>query len=115
MLVFDPNLRINANEALHHNYFSEYRRQYLFSGLNHFSLNHGNPSSATNAMIHTPQTEGTPSVFHAQTRPSSQDHPTNNADYKSSLSSIATMSSSEDQLSSNSISPSYSTVHAFPR
>ena len=41
MLVFDPNMRINANEALHHAYFNEYRRQYLFSGLNHFSLNNG--------------------------------------------------------------------------
>ena len=115
MLVFDPNFRINANEALHHNYFNEYRRQYLFSGLNHFSLNHGNPSSATNAMIHTPETEGTPSVFQEQTQPSSRNHSTNNADYKSSLSSISTLSSSEDQLSSNSISPSYSSLHSFQR
>jgi serine/threonine protein kinase len=112
MLVFDPNLRINANEALHHNYFNEYRRQYLFSGLNHFSMNHDNPSSATNARIHPSETEGT---FQAQTQLSSGEHPTNNADYKSSLSSISTLSSSEDQLSSNSISPSFSSVHAFPR
>ena len=48
MLVFDPNMRINANEALHHAYFNEYRRQYLFSGLNHFSIN--NDASANQAM-----------------------------------------------------------------
>ena len=48
MLVFDPNMRINANEALHHAYFNEYRRQYLFSGLNHFSMN--NDASANHAM-----------------------------------------------------------------
>ena len=48
MLVFDPNMRINANEALHHAYFNEYRRQYLFSGLNHFAMN--NDASANQAM-----------------------------------------------------------------
>ena len=114
MLVFDPNLRINANEALHHGYFNEYRRQYLFSGLNHFSLNHGNPPSATNATLFSSENAGTLPVFQEQTQLSSLGHPTNNADYKSSLSSLLTMSSSGDQLSSNSISPNFSSAHAFP-
>ena len=56
MLVFDPNMRINANEALHHAYFSDYRRQYLFSGLNHFPMNNdGSPNHAP-AIIANQQT-----------------------------------------------------------
>ena len=103
MLVFDPNIRINANEALHHGYFNEYRREYMFSGLNHFSLSmdHGDE-----------QQQSAPDYCLHQT----QSFPLENAhdDRRRSSSSILTSSSSEDRIDSNFISPAINSNLTLP-
>ena len=103
MLVFDPNIRINANEALHHAYFNEYRRDYMFSGLNHFSL----------SMDHGDEQQQSAPVFglnQIQTLPSEN---TRN-DSRRSSSSILTSSSSEDRIGSNFISPATNSNLTLP-
>ena len=94
MLVFDPNIRINANEALHHAYFNEYRREYMFSGLNHFSLSADHEDEL--------QQSG-PVVGLSQIQTFSSENTRN--DTRRSSSSILTSSSSEDRIDSNFISP----------
>ena len=103
MLVFDPNIRINANEALHHAYFNEYRREYMFSGLNHFSLN----------ADHRDEQQQSVPVFglnQTQTFPSENTH----KDGRRSSSSILTLSSSEDRIDSNFSSPAINSNLTLP-
>ena len=103
MLVFDPNIRINANEALHHAYFNEYRREYMFSGLNHFSLSmiHGNEQQQSASGFGLHQTQPLPSE---NTRD----------DSRRSSSSILTSSSSEDRIGGNFTSPAINSNLTLP-
>ena len=86
MLVFDPNFRINANEALQHAYFNEYRQNYLSSGSNHFSSNHNQ----------------------------SLGHIANSTNLRDSSSSILTSSSSEDQRNPRLLTEKDHTIRSLP-
>ena len=103
MLVFDPNIRINANEALHHAYFNEYRREYMFSGLNHFSLSadHGDEQQQSAPVFGLSQIQAFPSEN------------THN-DGRRSSSSVLTSSSSEDRIGSTFTSPAINSNLTLP-
>ena len=114
MLVFDPNLRINANEALHHAYFNEYRSQYLFSGLNLFSMNHGQDSLGARNMLLPSEEPITPISFDHQTQHSSLENASYGTGFRPSTSSGLMSSSSEDQLGSALVSPANPSAMPFP-
>ena len=103
MLVFDPNIRINANEALHHAYFNEYRREYMFSDLNHFSLSmdHGDEQQQSAPVIGLSQLQAFPS-----------EHTHN--DGRRSSSSALTSSSAEYPVGSTFTSPSINSNLTLP-
>ena len=103
MLVFDPNIRINANEALHHAYFNEYRREYMFSGLNHFSLNadQGDEQQQSASAFGLHQTQSFPLENTNDVR-------------RNSSSSILTSSSSDERIGSNFTSPAINSNLTLP-
>ena len=113
MLVFDPNLRTNAHEALRHVYFNEYRSQYLFSGLNHFSTNHGQDSLGSRNILLTSKEPMPPVSFNHETQQSSLEHPSYVKGFRSS-SSFGLTSSLEDRLGSDLVSQTNHSTMQFP-
>ena len=114
MLVFDPNLRINANEALRHAYFNEYRQQHLLSGLNHVSSNHGQASTATNNFLLPSEQQTTSTLFFQHNKQPSLGHVLNSIDLGTSSSTLLTSSSSEEQINGSLISEGDHTTRSLP-
>ena len=114
MLVFDPNLRINASESLRHVYFNEYRQRFLYTGLNNLSSNNGQAPPTTNNFLLASEHQTTSTTFLQQMEYPSRGHVANSIDSRTSLSSLLTSSSSEDQLSNGVMSESDRATRSLP-
>ena len=110
MLVFDPNHRINANEALLHEYFSEYRQRYLFSSFNQAAASQRTlPPTNTNAVMEA-RNSSTTMQFVDQSQNASVGHDLTGNGLSISSASLLTSSSSEDHsIGSSSTSSRQST------
>ena len=106
MLVFDPNLRINANEALRCAYFNEYKQHSSYSLFN-TTITNTRASAITNINITSVATQpNTTTLRPKQSQNSAVGISLDSIVLNQSSLSLLTSSSSEDQ------SPAYGNVCA---
>ena len=114
MLVFDPNLRINANEAFRHTYFNEYRQRYQFSSLNQVTTSQ-RPTSATNSNIIMEATNAsTTTQFFDRSQNSSVGHDILGNGLSISSASLLTSFSSENQSNGSTSTGSCQSTRSLP-